>query len=521
MQHARFRVLFELAPLCMYEVGADRRLLAMNPAGLALLGVDREDEIRGRDYLDFVSLNDRDMVGRRIADAFAGRSSELEFSSAGTGPPRHFTCCFIPCADLHGNVDRLIGIAQDISLHQQTEADLRLLNRNHALLSRCNHSLARALVERDLANAFCDNLVEVGGYCFAWVGYSGAKRPPRIRMVAHAQQGDDDFAATALAWANTGEPPSACRRAIETRTAVVLRDSADEPNLAAWVDAARRRGYRSMVALPLMADATPFGNLSIFSPELDAFDKPELEQLVQLARDLAFGIQTIRARAAEAQRVRRLRDDVEQDARKRIAAILHDSVGQSMQAVNLGLKRMRAMTEQYARVPMELLDQLIAEVGAAIGELRDISHELRPLFLERLPLLDAVRFHCSETGARAGVSIRVVADDLSFHLDDRAKEQCFLGFREALSNAIRHGNASQVDVIFAIPSPGRLTLSIVDDGVGFDTAGAFRKPTGLGLCMIRERAESVLGHARIHSIPGHGTRVQICVPLAKESPPCL
>jgi PAS domain S-box-containing protein len=520
MQHARFRVLFELAPLCMHEVGTDRRLLAMNPAGLALLGVDTEDEIRGRDYLDFVSLIDRDRVGRLITDAFAGRSCELEFSSAGTAHPRHFTCCFIPCADAHGNVDRLIGIAQDISLHQQTEADLRLLNRTHALLSRCNHSLARAVVERDLVNAFCNNLVEVGGYGFAWVGYAGAKRPPRVRMVAHAHQGDEDFAATALAWANAGASPSACRRAIETGSAVVLRDSADERDLVAWDDAARRCGYRSMVALPLMADATPFGNLSIFSCALDAFEQPEQEQLAELAQDLAFGIQTIRARAAEAQRVRRLRDDVEQDARKRIAAILHDSVGQSMQAVNLGLKRVRAMTEEHVPVPAELLDQLIAEVGAAIGELRDISHELRPLFLERLPLLDAVRFHCSETGARAGVPIRVVADDVSFHLDDRAKEQCFLGFREALSNAIRHGKARQVEVIFAIPSPGRLTLSIVDDGVGFDTYGAFRRPAGLGLCMIRERAESVLGHARIRSIAGHGTRVQICVPLASESPPC-
>jgi len=191
-----------------------------------------------------------------------------------------------------------------------------------------------------------------------------------------------------------------------------------------------------------------------------------------------------------------------------------------MQAVNLGLKRVRAMTGNEARVPGELLDELIGEVGTAIGELRDISHELRPLFLERLSLLDAVRFHCSETGTRAGIPIRVLADDVPFDLDDRVKEQCFLAFREAMSNAVRHAQARRVDVVLKIRSPGRLCLAIIDDGVGFDTHAAFELPAGLGLCMIRERCESVLGHARIRSTPGRGTSVRISVPLAKEPAPC-
>ncbi len=516
----RFRILFDQAPVCLHEIGTDGRLLRMNPAGLALVGADSEEAIRGRDYLDFVSPGDQDRIRRLMAAAFAGQACEFEFSAAGTAHPRHFTSCFIPCPNAEGHIERLIGISGDITPHQETEAELRLVSRTHALLSRCNHSLARALDERVLLKAFCANLVEVGGYRFAWVGFAGRKPEPRVRMVAHAGQEHTDFTAEALAWANAGDRPSACRAAIESGRPLILPDIANAPDLAPWADTAGRYGYRSMIALPLMADEAPFGNFSLFSAEVDAFSEPEVTLLSQLAQDLAWGIRSARARAAEAQRVRQLRDEVEYDARKRLAATLHDVVGQSMQAVNLGLKRIQGMVLQGTQVPPELLDSLITEAGSAINELRAISQELRPLFLERLPLLDALHFHCSEISARTEVAIRVHADDTRFEVDDRVKEQCFLAFREALSNAIRYARASRIDVILKFQSPGRLCLAIIDDGIGFNTQAAFERPAGLGLCMIRERAESVLGHARIRSTPGQGTRVRISVPLAKEPAPC-
>ncbi len=516
----RFRILLDQAPICMHEIDADGRLLTMNRAGLALMGADSEETIRGRNYLDFVGPGDKDRIRRLMNEAFAGRASEFEFSAAGTARPRHFTSCFIPCPNAEGHVERLIGISGDITLHQETEAELRLLSRTHALLSRCNHSLARAIDERELLRAFCATLVEVGGYRFAWVGYTSKKPEPRVRMAAHAGQEHNDFTAEALAWANAGDRPSACRAAIESGRPSILPDIAKAPDLAPWADTAGRYGYRSMIALPLMADEAPFGNFSLFSAEVDAFSEPEVTLLTQLAQDLAWGIRSARARATEAQRVRQLRDEVERDARKRIAATLHDVVGQPMQAVNLGLKRVQGMVMQGALATPELLDPLIAEVGRAIGELRAISQELRPLFLERLQFLNALRFHCSETSDRAGIPIQVLADDTHFDVDERVKEQCFLAFREALSNAIRHAQASRIDVILKVRLPGRLCMAIIDDGVGFDTHAAFGHPAGLGLCMIRERAESVFGRAGIRSAPGKGTRVQISVPLAKEAVPC-
>jgi len=399
---------------------------------------------------------------------------------------------------------------------RRTEEDLRRLGRTHAVLSRCNRSLARALDERALLYAFCANLVEVGGYGFAWVGYAGERRAALLRLASHAGRGEATFAAAVLACANAGDRRSACRVACESGAPVVLRDLSVPSALAPWADAALGQGYRSMIALPLRADQAPFGNFSIFADLPDAFDAPEVALLAELADDLAFGIQTVRTRDAQAQQLRRLRNDAEREARGHLAATLHDGVGQTMQALNLGLKQARTLAERAATVPVALLDRLIDEAGEALRELRAVSCELRPLFLERLSLLDAIRHQCNETAQRTGISIQVSADDCAFTLDDQVKEQCFLAFREALSNAVRHAAASRIDVLLRVRTNDRLILVISDNGRGFDTHPTGAGPAGLGLCMIQERAAGVHGRSCVRSSARKGTIVRICVPLTKD-----
>ncbi|MEA3276061.1 MAG: GAF domain-containing protein [Pseudomonadota bacterium] len=516
----RFRVLFEHAPLCIHEIDADGRLLSMNRAGLDLLGVRYEEDIRGLAYLDFVSPAHKDRVRRLMADAFEGQASEFEFAAAGTAKPRHFTSCFIPCRNAYDAVERLIGISADISECKKSETELRRLNRTYAVLSRCNNSLARTAQENDLLDAFCRNLVDVGGYCFAWVGYASDDGPKRIRMVAHAGHQDAEFSAAAMAWANDENSPSACRVAIRAARPVILRSIEAASDLLPWREAALSLGYRSMIALPLKAGGQAFGNFSIFATEPEAFNEQEVKLLTQLSEDLAFGIETARAHATHALEVRRLREEAEQEERRRIAATLHDRVGQSVQSVNLGLKRLRALLGTEHQLPKELLDQVITEVAGVIGEVREISHELRPLYLERMDLGEAIRCHCSGIVGRAGADIRVSAEEGPFPLEDRVKEQGYLCFHEAMGNALKHAGARRVDVSLGSPRRGLLTLRISDDGEGFDMGRAFDRPAGLGLSMIRERAESVGGHAEIQSAPGEGTTVTIRIPVRTEASRC-
>ena len=139
--------------------------------------------------------------------------------------------------------------------------------------------------------------------------------------------------------------------------------------------------------------------------------------------------------------------------------------------------------------------------------------------MESNMLMTGAWANAGETGERAGVDIRLLAPDVCLGLAERVKEQCFLTFREALGNAVRHAKAKRIDVVLAIPSSGRLVLKIMDDGVGFDTRKAHKRPAGLGLSMIQERAASVGGQAEIHSIPGSGSCVSIEVPMTEETAP--
>jgi signal transduction histidine kinase len=305
--------------------------------------------------------------------------------------------------------------------------------------------------------------------------------------------------------------------AIRTGEPVILRDIGRESRFAPWRAVALQQGYRSMIALPINANMHAFGNLSIFSREYNAFDAEEVALLMELSENLTFGIETIRARAAHEQEVRLLREEVEQTERKRIAATLHDGVGQAMQAVNLGLKRLRALGGRDKPLRTDLLNRSIEDVGGIIADLREVTHDLRPPFLEQMQLQEAIEYHCSELSAQTGITLHVVGNDESLLLDDRVKEQCFLSFREALNNALTHAKAIQIDVTLGVLDSDLLTVRIADNGVGFNPRQKSIAPSGLGLSMMFERAESVGGYAEIHSEPDEGTTVSITVPLRSDA----
>lgn len=87
--------------------------------------------------------------------------------------------------------------------------------------------------------------------------------------------------------------------------------------------------------------------------------------------------------------------------------------------------------------------------------------------------------------------------------------------QEALSNALRHSDATHVSIEMT-GGPGNLTVMITDDGMGFDPDRA--SGNGLGLISMRERVESLGGVLEIHSTLGSGTQLRIMMPIQKSSP---
>ncbi len=515
----RFRQILESAADAILVSDAEGRILTVNHQVERLFGFSRHELIdQPVEMLLPESLREKHTTHRRVYHAdpkqrsVANRQELSGRRKDGTLVPLEISLS--PSGESEERM--ATAIIRDLSVRKAAEAELRRLNRTHIVLSRCNNSLARSGDEVGLLKAFCANLVEVGGYGFAWVGYAKQNRTKDIRVMAHAGRVDAVLSVTKITWSDAGEKSSPCGTAIRTGRPVILRDIEREPKFAQWRKSALRLGYRSMIALPLKTNSHTFGNFTIYATVANVFNDKEVELLLELAEDLAFGIETIRVRAAHERKVRRLREEVERDTRKRVAAVLHDGVAQSVQGVNLGLMRLRTLAAGGKQLPADLLDRITDDTRGILGELREISHELRPLFLERMGLIEAIQYYCGELSEGAGITIRVVAQEVSVQLEERVKEQCFLSFREALSNAVKHANASRIDVILEVLASESLSLRIADDGIGFDTARMFNTPSGLGLSMIDERAESIGGSAQILSTPGQGTTVTITAPLGPD-----
>jgi GAF domain-containing protein len=86
-----------------------------------------------------------------------------------------------------------------------------------------------------------------------------------------------------------------------------MRDAATGPRFAPWREQALRRGHASVLGLPLVADSTALGALTIYASEPNAFDEEEVELMLALANDLAYGVLALRTRAERARAEESLR----------------------------------------------------------------------------------------------------------------------------------------------------------------------------------------------------------------------
>jgi signal transduction histidine kinase len=192
--------------------------------------------------------------------------------------------------------------------------------------------------------------------------------------------------------------------------------------------------------------------------------------------------------------------------RSRIARELHDDINQKLALLTMDL-------ELVGNADPGEVDGLAAEALARTREIarsvHDLSHRLHPAKLRLIGLvaaLQALRLELSHSG----IAIAFTHDNVPPTLSADLTLCLFRVAQEALQNAIKYSKAGDVSVHLA-GSPFGLTLSIVDDGVGFDVQAMWLK--GLGLVSMKERLEAVGGSLEIRSTPGAGTRVEAAVPL--------
>jgi PAS domain S-box-containing protein len=203
---------------------------------------------------------------------------------------------------------RLGAVSRDITERKQIEAALHRANRALQIIRTCDQALVHATDEPTLLAAICRIIIEVDGYRMAWVGFAEHDAAKSVRPVAQAGFEAGYLESINITWADTERGRGPTGTAIRTGRPCLARDIPADLAYAPWRAAAIQRGYRSSVALPLIAQGQTLGALNIYAAESDAFDADEVRLLTGLADDLAFGIMALRIRAEQEEVERALRE---------------------------------------------------------------------------------------------------------------------------------------------------------------------------------------------------------------------
>ena len=200
--------------------------------------------------------------------------------------------------------------------------------------------------------------------------------------------------------------------------------------------------------------------------------------------------------------------ELQDEERRALAAELHDIVGQNLSAVNAELALIKS------RLP-GAGDTLASASGLlkdSVDAIRQVMARLRPPGADELGLPAALRWHANAFQSRAGVPVTLGADESLPRPSTKVEDAVLRIYLEALNNVLKHAGARHVRVGLQ-RRDGQISLTIADDGSGYDAAAAVRRgeKSGWGLVIMRERATAIGAELRFESAPGSGTRIELIV----------
>ncbi|MGH7503130.1 MAG: GAF domain-containing protein [Longimicrobiales bacterium] len=306
--------------------------------------------------------------------------------------------------------------------------------------------------------------------------------------------------------------------AVRTREPILVNDVASDPRHLPTPGAT---GITAELAVPILLGERVLGVLNVEGE--DRFTEDDAASLRIVADQLAVAIENARL-YGDARRLAIVEE------RQRVARELHDSVTQQLVGmVLIG----ESLAPAYRREPDEgtrRVDRVLALGRAALGEMRALVAELRPSDSSAPPepvqpqpasrvrtdgLVTALYHHVNEHAAELP-EVRIETAGYVAR-ETHIEETLFRIAQEALNNVIKHAQASLVTITLE-SSKSFTRVTIHDNGDGFVRDGRrrparSRQGSGLGLSIMKERAESAGGSLTIESEPGKGTTLRVRVPL--------
>jgi signal transduction histidine kinase/streptogramin lyase len=210
---------------------------------------------------------------------------------------------------------------------------------------------------------------------------------------------------------------------------------------------------------------------------------------------------------------RQLLDSQERE-RRRIAAELHDGLGQNLLIIkNRALLALGAMTDNGPA--REQLDEISSSASQAVEEVREICHNLRPYQLDRFGLTKTLNGICQRATRTSGIEFRAHLEPLDGMFSSEVETSIYRIVQEGINNIIKHSQATEAELAIRRVG-GELRVELRDDGKGFTPSAVnpeASRPGGFGLIGIAERARMLGGSLTIESAPGRGTATTLRLPI--------
>ena len=255
-----------------------------------------------------------------------------------------------------------------------------------------------------------------------------------------------------------------------------------------------------------------------FGDPVEVVNRDELEDLAHQINQTAVELARLQEETVADERSRALKERIAQvsmtqeEERRRISRELHDGLGPSLAAIGNRLRACRSIVRTEPDDAETELDDIAHGLSTHIQEIRTLIHDLRPINLDQLGLVEALSQHVERFGRETGTSASFEASD-NIELNPLAEVTVFRLVQECLGNIQKHAEASEVEVRLSTTASG-LDVTVRDDGRGFDPevpSGVTKR--GMGLTNMRERADILNARLSIQSRPGDGCHVHLSIPL--------
>lgn len=234
---------------------------------------------------------------------------------------------------------------------------------------------------------------------------------------------------------------------------------------------------------------------------------------------LRMNRKTIRNNQQDLQRLAGKLILTQEEELRRLSRELHDDLTQRLAVLAITAGKLELQLKGMDQILLDGTGHLISsikdELIAVSEDVHRISRQLHPTILEDLGLVRAIESEIAAITKRDALDIIFSREAVPENIPKEISLCLYRVIQEGIRNIIRHAGVDRCTLWLQVID-NALSLTIQDDGVGFDRGEVRNKP-GLGLSSMRERVQLVRGDFAIDTQPGQGTIIKVCVPLRKEN----